>query len=276
MTNSDRSLTPNQWIIAIGAVAALSAWYAYYISLSPWPFIGLGAVLLLISFLLPKSTASGEVGMANQKGIGMDLPQRWDENAITLGIERYRGDRNLLRRYVDGILGRFIDGQDKTTIEKRTAFLESFNRYAEVRRENFKWQRVFEKRAKLEEDLADAQAEIALQRAKNDLAGISVDPELVALQKRADRLEVEIQIAEREKTIADLKKTEPPPPPPGPSAAERRASQKEDLQRREKQVREEIEHTKKDPDLDEELRQRKLNALYEKLTEIHDALIALL
>ena len=206
----------------------------------------------------------------------MDLPTRWDENAITLGMERYRGDRNLLRRYVDGILGRFIDGQDKTTIEKRTAFLESFNRYAEVRRENFKWQRVFEKRAKLEEDLADAQAEIALQRAKNDLDGISVDPELIELQKKAKRLEVEISIAQSNKTIADLNKTEPPPPPPGPTAAERRVKQKEDLQAREKRVKEEIEHTKKDPDLDEELRQRKLNGLYEKLTEIQDALIAML
>jgi len=158
--------------------------------------------------------------------------------------------------------------------------LQTFNKHAEVARESYKWQRYMQGgRATHEEDLADLQAEIALQKAKNELGGVSVDAELVELQKQAKRMEVMIEIARSEKAIAELKKPDPPPPTSaqqGPTAEEVRARKTSALQAREKQIREEIALTKSDASLEEDIKQRKLNALYEKLTEIHDGLIELL
>ena len=279
MTINGKPLTANHWIIAILAVGAFCAAFVRFVSSSPWPFVGVGALLLIYSLLLPKDSSSGETAMVHQKGIDMELPSRWDQNEITLGVERYRGNPNMLRRYMEGIFGRFVDGQDTQTLDVRTKFLESFNKYAEVRREAFKWQRVMQKRATLEEDLADIQAEIALQKARNDLDGTTVDAELLALQKKAKRMEVEIQIAQSEKTIADIKKPEPPPPAPPPaplSAKEQRELRKMELRTTETEIRQEMARTVSDELLTDEQRQRKMNALEDQLALIHEELAGLM
>jgi hypothetical protein len=169
-------------------------------------------------------------------------------------------------------------------MQSRIAFLEQLNvhtalsnKQAELLRERYKWQRSLrDGRAEMEEDLEDMEVQIKIQEAKNQMAGIMVDQELIELQKKANRLEVEIEIARKKKTIADINKPDPPPPAAPPTAAEITARKRAGLQASEKRIREEIKQTKNDLTLDDELKQRKLNGLYEKLTEIHDALIALL
>jgi hypothetical protein len=42
---------------------------------------------------------------------GVVVPTVWNEREVSLGIERYRGNENLLGRYVDGIMSRFVTGQ---------------------------------------------------------------------------------------------------------------------------------------------------------------------
>jgi len=243
-----------------------------------WPLpLAAGAVLVVGSLwarpkpqvLLPSRFVEGEDDM--------QLPEVWDEQQISVGMERYRGDGNLLGQYIDGVVSRFVMGQDMRTMEVRSKFLETFNRHAAIARESYKWHRYLKGgRAKLEEDLEDMRLEIQLQQTKNELDGVKVDPELVELQKKAHRVELMLQIAQNEKAIADLNKPDAPPPPRGPSANEIRERRKATLDAREKEVRETIRLTKADPTLDEEQKQRKLNSLDEKLAELHEEQTSLL
>jgi hypothetical protein len=270
------------------AVAALVI-VGFLTSWQPVPLIVVGAVLLIASFLLPKTEPSSTPGTAVQQIGGgeremMKLPDSWDKQQIIRGVGRYLADTNLLVKYVDAVVTRFITGQDTRTMQSRIAFLEQLNAHtalsnkqAELLRERYKWQRSLrDGRAEMEEDLEDMKVQIKIQEAKNQMAGIMVDQELIELQKKANRLEVEIEIARKKKTIADINKPDPPTPAAPPTAAEITARKRAGLQASEKRIREEIEQTKNDLTLDDELKQRKLNGLYEKLTEIHDALIALL
>jgi len=270
------------------AVAALVI-VGFLTSWQPVPLIVVGAVLLIASFLLPKTEPSSTPGTAVQRIGGgeremMKLPDSWDKQQIIRGVGRYLADTNLLVKYVDAVVTRFITGQDTRTMQSRIAFLEQLNAHtalsnkqAELLRERYKWQRSLrDGRAEMEEDLEDMKVQIKIQEAKNQMAGVMVDQELIELQKKANRLEVEIEIARKKKTIADINKPDPPPPAAPPTAAEITARKRTGLQASEKRIREEIEQTKNDLTLDDELKQRKLNGLYEKLTEIHDALIALL
>lgn len=111
--------------------------------------------------------------------------------------------------------------------------------------------------------------------------GLGHDLELSDLRHELEKEKLQEQIDEARHRREAIGKEPPAPPPapipvPGPTAAERRETQKAELRAREKTVREQIEQTKHDASLDEELRQRKLNGLLGKLTEIQDALIALL
>ncbi len=280
MTLIGKQLTTAQRVISILVVMTAALGCAALLSWNPFPFIGVGVLLLVVSLWISRSPSKGTYYTIQQKGTGMESLEKWDEQQITLAIGRYRGDVNLLSKYIDGLVGRFVMGQDTHTMEVRTKFLQTFNKHAEVARESYKWQRYMQGgRAAQEEDLADLRAKIALQQAQNELAGASIDAELVKLQKQAKRLDVQIEIARSEKAIAELKKPDPPPPPPpqeGPTAEEVHARKKSALQAREKQIREEIAISKEDSSLEEDLKQRKLNGLYEKLTEIHDGLIELL
>jgi hypothetical protein len=279
MTINGKPLTANHWIISILAVGILCAAFVRFVSSIPWPFVAFGLLLLAASFLLPKDSYSGETALVDQRGMDMELPSRWDQNEITLGVERYRGSPNLLRRYMEGVFGRFVDGQDTQTLEKRREFLESFNRFAEVRRETFKWQRIMQKRATLEEDLADTKAEIELQKARNDLDGTTVDSELIELQKKAKRMEIQIQIAQSEKTIADLKRPEPPPPAPPaapPSAKEAREIRIVELRARETNLISEKRRVDGNPNLTDEQRERQHNSIDDQLALVHEELAELL
>lgn len=235
-----------------------------------WPVpVAAGAVLIAMSVAARPKTELLLPGGKVKDG-AMQLPEEWNEQQISLGMERYKGNAGLLGQYVDGIVSRFVMGQQAHTMEVRTKFLETFNRYATVSRESYKWKRYLEGgRAALEEDAEDLQAQIKLQLVKNELAGIAVDPELVELQKKSRRVELLLEIARTEKAIADLNKPDPPPPPQPPSAKEIRDRKKATLAAREKEVRANIEATKADTSLDEEQKQRKLNALDEKLAELH-------
>jgi hypothetical protein len=105
----------------------------------------------------------------------------------------------------------------------------------------------------------------------------SRDPELAELQKKARRMELQLEIARTEKAIAELNKPELPMPASLPQpAAETREQKRAKLAAREKQVREEIRITEADPTLSEEQKMRKLNGLEAKLAEIHEEQTALL
>jgi len=250
---------------------------------NPTPFIASGALLFFVSFFLPKSKPKALALVAIQKGTGMSLPEKWDERQISLDIGRYRGDQGLLGKYIGGIMTRFVAGQDARTVEARLKFLQTFNKYSEVARESYRWQRYLQGgRATLEEDLEDINAQIKLAKAKNELEEVDGDQELAALQKEATRLAVMVEIARRKKEIADINKPDPPPPlpppppPPRPSAAELRDKEKADLDASEKLVREQMRLVALDPTLSEEQKRRKLNALEERLAEIHEKQVQLL
>jgi len=210
----------------------------------------------------------------------MRLPQIWDERQISLDIQKHRGNPGVLSTYFDGVITRFVTGQNAQTVEVRTKFLQSFNKYAEVARESYRWKRTIEGgRATIEEDLADLQAKVRLEKAKAELDEVGGDHELAELQKEEKRLEVMVQIARRKKELEEIAKPDPSPPlppPPGPTLAETRAKQKVGLDASEKQVREELRIVSADPTLTEEQRRRKQNALEERLSEIHEQQVMLL
>lgn len=231
-----------------------------------WAFPLFGGVLLVLwSLFAPHKaeqiTEPGELQML--------IPDKWNEHDISLGLERYRGNPNVLGRYVDGILSRFIAGQDKRTIEVRTAFLESFNQYAAVARESYKWQRYMKGgRAKMEEDAEDARAEAAFKQAQADLQLVELDTEL----KRQEKL---LQIEKLKREMADLNKP-PAPPVPRTSPSELREQKRRDLKQRENRIVEEMRITRANPTLSEDQKQRKLNALEDTLGQIHEEQASLL
>jgi hypothetical protein len=243
------------------------------------PLVALASLLFLTSFFLRKSR-SARGGHALQKGTVMRLPQIWDERQISLDIQKHRNNPGVLGTYFDGIITRFVTGQNAQTVEVRTKFLQSFNKYAEVARESYKWKRAIEGgRATLEEDLKDIRAKVELEKAKAELDEVGGDHELAELQKEEKRLEVMVQIARRKKELEEIAKPPPPPPlppTPGPTAAEQRAKEKSDLDLSEKQVREEMRLVSVDPTLSDEQRRRKQNALEERLSEIHEQQVRLL
>ena len=199
------------------------------------------------------------------------LPSKWDEAEITRGMEQYQQNRGMLSTYVDGIVSRFVMNQDIRTMEVRTRFLEQFNKSAAVAREAYKWQRYLQGgRAEKEEDAADLRAELELEKARKELAQLTQDPELAEIQKKIDRLNLELQLATVQKQIADLNRPDASPAPAPPSQREIRERRKLELAEREKEVRRAIRETEEDHTLEEDLKQRKINGLFDKLSEIHE------
>jgi hypothetical protein len=199
------------------------------------------------------------------------LPSSWNEDEITRGMERYQQNRGLLSSYVDGIVSRFVMNQDIRTMQVRTQFLEQFNKSAAVAREAYKWQRYLQGgRAKDEEDAADLRAKLELEKARKELLGLTEDPELAEIQKQVDRLNLRLQLASVQKQIDDLNRPAVSPAPAPPSQREIRERRQIVLAEREKEVRKAIRETDEDRTLEEDLKQRKLNGLYDKLSEVHE------
>jgi len=260
MTGALRTL-----VLAVVAIAAgffLLAIHEYW----PIPLVA-GALLLGWSWLAPPKAQL----MLSSGDTDMLIPEKWDEREISLGLERYKGNPNVLAKYLDGILSRFLAGQDKRTIERRAAFLESFNEYAAIARESYKWQRYMKGgRAKLEEDTEDAKAEAALRQAQADLDLVELDKEL----KRQEKL---LQIEKLKREMAELNKaTSASPSAQRPSASEARDQKRRDLNERENRVIEEMRITRANPTLSEEQKRRKLNALEDVLAQIHEEQAGLL
>lgn len=242
---------------------------------SYWPLpLCAGAALILWSKIAPSTTSSTDGDhtlMPREPEI--QLPALWDERQIGATLEKYKDSPSVLGRYVDGILARFVVGQEQRTMETRTRYLETFNKYAEIARESYKWHRYMTGgRAKLEEDAEDTKAEAALREQQAKL-------ELLDLDKEIQRAKKELELKKIQKEMEDLNKPAPPPPPAPtrqPSASEVSEQKRQSLKAREKRVRDEIQITQCDPTLSEEQRQRMLNQLEERLSEIHEELVQLL
>jgi hypothetical protein len=227
-----------------------------------------GAILLGWSWIAPeKETALQLTEGETFGGSGMQLPAIWDEKEVGLGLMRYQKNPGLLSSYVSGIVSRFVIGQDTRTMTTRIAFLEQYNKLAEVARESYKWQRYMNGgRAKAEEDAEDAKAHASLRRAEAELELIELDTDIQRQEKR-------LQIERLKREIADLNKpapSPPPPPPRGPSTAEIRAQDLRDLNERENTVIEAMRITRANPTLSEDQKQRKLNGLEDALAQIHE------
>jgi hypothetical protein len=238
---------------AVGASLLLISQY--------WPVpLVVGAVLLTWALIAPQKR-----NLLLTSGDGeMLIPDKWNEHEISLGLERYKSSPNLLSKYVDSVLSRFVAGQDKRTIESRTAFLESFNKYAVVARESYKWQRYMKGgRAKMEEDAEDARAEVALKTVQAAIEMVDLEAEF----KRQEKL---LQIEKLKREIAELNKPPAPASPPRQAATEVREQKRRDLNERENRVLEEMRITRANPTLSEEQKRRKLNALEQTLGEIHE------
>ena len=129
-----------------------------------WPGFGvIGVSLVAISFVIPKKGGTMRTPEAKEGQI-VQMPQSWNEHEIELGLERYKHSPNLLSRYIDGICSRFIINQNIQTMQVRTIFMETFNRYAEVARESYKWQQILAGRAKTEEEITDIELQLKLDR----------------------------------------------------------------------------------------------------------------
>jgi len=239
-----------------------------------WIPVVVGSVLVIGYFVVRPSSSSTLVQTNKVDGeLNMLIPNAWNEHEIGLGLERYKSNPTMLGKYVEGIRSRFLIGQDKHTIETRAKFLDSFNKYAEIARESYRWHRYLKGgRAALEEDHADLEAQIKVQMSRNALDGLQTDPELIELQRRAARLEAQLVIARSQKALDDLKT----PPPAAPTVSDTRQQQRRDLEQREEEVIKKIHQTDSDTTLGVELKARKLNGLNEKLAEIQEELTNLL
>ena len=242
-----------------------------------WLPVILGSILVAASFVVSeKSSELVRVGNSNG-GTEMILPAVWNEQEIGAGLELYRNNASLLGTYIEGIRSRFLAGQNMQTMESRAKYLETFNRYAEIARESYRWNRYIKGgRAAMEEDHADLEVKIKLQTAKNQLEGLQADPELVELKNRAARLDAELEVARREKELADLRRPDPPPPPPPPTAYELQQLRKSELEFRLRDIKERIRKTEQDSTQNEELKQRELNFLEERLSDVQEELASLL
>jgi hypothetical protein len=231
--------------------------------------LGAGAVLLAWSWFAPQKTGLMIAGREDNGGSGMILPAIWNEKEVGLGLTRYQNNPGMLSSYVNGIVSRFVVGQDTRTMQARIAFLEQFNKFGEVARESYKWQRLMSGgRAKTEEDAEDAKAEFALRQVQSEL-------ELGALDTDIKRHEKRLQIERLKRELEELNKPAPPPPvhlpqPSAPSASQAREERLQEVNEQEKRILEEMRLTRANPTLDEDQKQRKLNALEDRLAQIHD------
>ena len=80
-------------------------------------------VAMMAAAMSRKKKRSKETGLMKTPEI--ILPSTWDEGEITRGLERHRGDEGLLGAYIDGIISRFVLGQNTRTIAVRMAFLKT-------------------------------------------------------------------------------------------------------------------------------------------------------
>ncbi len=235
---------------------------------------------VVASRIRTKSKGSG-TSLVRKGQTGMHLPEVWNETEISIALNQYRDTTNVMGQYLDALATRFLIGQDIQTIEVRCRFLERFNGYAEVARKTYGWRRAL-LRAVAEEDLKDILLQAQIQSGRNALEDAHRDPELRPLEQEAARGDVRVRIERNRKEIRDISKPDPPPPPPPPAPPrpptpeEIRAQERAKLDHREQEILDQIRQTMSDPNLDEEMRERKLNALYEKLAEIHDKQAALL
>ena len=254
------------WLLIVGAFVVFAVATPEY-----WLRFGVvGVLLVAISFVIPFMKKGGAMEKPEAKeGEIVEMPQSWDEQEIELGLERYKQSPNLLSTYVDGICSRFIMGQNMQTMQVRTKFMETFNKYAEVARESYKWQRTLKVRAKIEEDIIDLELQLKHNRSKAGLDGLKDEATLRALEAERQQLEKRLQI-EQIKQMADLSRPDPPPPPPPPSEKELREQLRRELDEREQAVLRAMKETRANTSLSKEQKQRKLNILEDELAEIHE------
>jgi len=232
----------------VAAAALLIIWFVPKSQM--WiMFITLGIVLVAISF----EGRFGEQRVKNKKDEGELLPAKWDEQEIAAAVGRMGEDRNAVLHYFEQVKRRFVDGQSTKTAEIRLAFLAKQNELVKLATDNYRLRREAV-RAGVQEDVRDVEANTV------DLAKLRIESE-------RERLLAEIEEARYKRE--NIGKAPLPSPKP-PSASDSRERRKAELNDREKQVRDAIAVTRADPTLTEEQKQRKLNALEDRLAEIHE------
>ena len=272
MTISPRPISAVHWIVSIVALIVLSFGCFRFVTTSPWPYIAVGVLLLIVSFALPKSIFTSEHSLMRQKGPDMDglgLITDWDEGKIKGAVHSTLTSQGsaAAMTLISGLLSRFADGQNAQTFTQRTAFLKTQIEYAET------WTKL---------QVARREAERTEQREdiKDDKVGIDkkdVDHalELSDLKHELEKENLKRQLDEARYNRSKVGK-EPPPPPPPPSAKEVREMRRVELRATETSIREEMARTQADPLLTDEQRQRKMNALEDRLALVHEELAELL
>ncbi len=200
--------------------------------------------------------------MSDTNTILPPLPAHWDERTITHALERYRHQPTVLSHYVEGLRGRFLDGQEIKTLQRRTEFLTAKIAALQVGKEYVLIIRELERQRTIE-DTKDVTAQTALEEARREQQGRA---HLHTLEVKLRASELELQIAENERKKQDLL-TPPVPPvaaPPKDAKAEKRAYWEEELTR----LRQDKERMLADTP-DEEQRVRVENMYEDK---IHEAL----
>jgi hypothetical protein len=172
-------------------------------------FLIAGTGMVGLSFIVPGS------GKEERRGNTMDdvemvddvlLPKKWNEDTIAIHLEGYKDDQGLLSKYIGHLYTRFIKEQETKTAQKRIEFLETFNKYAAVARETYKWHRTLHgPRASREEDALDHAAEAEALRKQTEAEKAKAEYESVTLDRDITRLEKEIKKTELQNRLAELK-----------------------------------------------------------------------
>lgn len=149
------------------------------------------------------------------------LPQEWNEQEISGGIQRYKGDNSLLLYYAKQVVARFVDGQQTKTAEYRLEFLKKQSELLRAGLENYKLRREIT-RVVHQEDAADIKAKSAVASARRETG-------LDELRHKAEEEALLTQIAEQRKKRADLSKPEPQVPVP-PVPAKQKVRSVEDVE----------------------------------------------
>jgi hypothetical protein len=191
----------------------------------PLPLIAMGGgalcLLLAIATLIRQRRI---VEIVPNKG-QVVVPSFWDERAITNQLHLYSKEPALLSHYVFAIKERFIIGQNRQTIERRTEFLKSVFEQADIIK-NLKG---------LGHDMEKMDAQHEIEMLEFELRRLDLTAQqsrhgtATSLKQEDDELDIQLRIAEKKQRLDQIGK--PAPAPQQQSKDEIRAQRKAELER---------------------------------------------
>jgi hypothetical protein len=236
-------------IVAFGAAVFLSSYW--------WVFLLVGALVVGVSFIVPKQQIlipQQELATRSKGGNvptpQFVMPEKWNPEEIETQARTIRGDQSMVTAFVRSFVNRFVLGQDTRTAETRIEFLKT--KFEEL---------------KLSKGIQELFDELGLREG---------NLENQRLAQKRDTLRIEVEIAELEKQKNEIrnppKKEQPQPPkqtrPPEEIREENREKIMKDIRDYERRKRE----IQADTTLSEDSRRRQDNIIEKRIEQLHDEL----